>query len=325
MAKLKLTMAIGHYDRYLPLFDGSVSPDAIDLTVLSVGQAEKLKHGADRNERMLQHKEFDVSETSLSSYLMAKARNVPLTAIPVFPRRQFSQSHIWIHANAGVAGPKDLVGKRVGLNTFQTTLSVLAKGDLQSEYGVPWREIKWYVSAEEPIEFEPLHGVSIQVIPHGKKMGAMLEAGEIDAAFVPRIPAPVLRGSTLIRRLFRDPKDEERRYFQKNGFFPIMHVIVFRDEVLAAHPWTARVIMDSFQQAKDMARRYYEDPNWSLLAWGRHLVEEEQRILGDDPWPFGIERNRNNLDRFMQYSVDQGLLPKKLALEEIFHPSTLDT
>jgi 4,5-dihydroxyphthalate decarboxylase len=196
---------------------------------------------------------------------------------------------------------------------------------LQSEYGVPWREIKWYVSAEEPIEFEPLHGVSIQVIPHGKKMGAMLEAGEIDAAFVPRIPAPVLRGSTLIRRLFRDPKDEERRYFQKNGFFPIMHVIVFRDEVLAAHPWTARVIMDSFQQAKDMARRYYEDPNWSLLAWGRHLVEEEQRILGDDPWPFGIERNRNNLDRFMQYSVDQGLLPKKLALEEIFHPSTLDT
>jgi 4,5-dihydroxyphthalate decarboxylase len=156
-------------------------------------------------------------------------------------------------------------------------------------------------------------------------MGAMLEAGEIDAAFVPRIPAPVLRGSTLIRRLFRDPKDEERRYFQKNGFFPIMHVIVFRDEVLAAHPWTARVIMDSFQQAKDMARRYYEDPNWSLLAWGRHLVEEEQRILGDDPWPFGIERNRNNLDRFMQYSVDQGLLPKKLALEEIFHPSTLDT
>lgn len=325
MAKLKLTMAVGHFDRYLPLFDGTVSCEDIDLTVLSVGQAEKLKHGADRNERMLQHKEFDVSETSLSSYLMAKARNVPLTAIPVFPRRQFSQSHIWVHANAGIAGPKDLVGKKIGLNTFQTTLSVLAKGDLQSEYGVPWREIEWYVSAEEPIEFEPLQGVSIRPIPPGKKLGAMLEAGEIDAAFVPRIPDPVLRGSTRIRRLFHDSKDEERKYFQKSGFFPIMHVIVFRDEVLDAHPWTARAIMSSFQQAKDVARRYYEDPNWSLLAWGRHLVEEEQRVLGTDPWPFGVERNRVNLERFMEYSVDQGLLPKTFSLKEIFHPSTLNS
>ncbi len=325
MTKLKLTMAIGHFDRYIPLFDGTVSPKDIDLNVLAVGQAEKLKHGAHRNERMLQNKEFDISETSLSSYLMAKARNVPLTAIPVFPRRQFSQSHIWVNESAGIRSPNDLVGRRVGLNTFQTTLSVLAKGDLKSEYGVPWRAISWHVSAEEPIEFEPLHGVNIQIIPRGKKIGTMLEAGELDAAFVPRIPEPVLRGSTKILRLFDNPKDEERKYFQKNGFFPIMHVIVFRNEVLEAHPWTARAIMDAFQQAKEITRGYYDDPNWSLLAWGRHLVEEEKKVLGDDPWPFGVLRNRANLDRFMSYSVDQGLMPKELPLEEIFHPSTIET
>lgn len=325
MTKVKLTMAIGHFDRYIPLFDGTVSPEDIELNVLSVGQAEKLKHGADRNERMLQNKEFDISETSLSSYLMAKTRNVPLTAIPVFPRRQFSQSHIWVNASAGIHGPKDLIGRKVGLNTFQTTLSVLAKGDLQSDYGVPWRDMRWYVSAEEPIEFDPLQGASIQVIPRGKKLAAMLEAGELDAAFVPRIPEAVLRGSTKIKRLFDNPKDEERKYFQKHGFFPIMHVIVFRNEVLEAQPWTARAIMDAFQQAKDVASRYYEDPNWSLLAWGRHLVEEERKVLGADLWPFGILRNRTNLERFMSYSVDQGLIPRELPLEEIFHPSTLET
>ena len=97
---------------------------------------------------------------------------------------------------------------------------------------------------------------------------------------MPRIPEAVLRGSTKIKRLFDNPKDEERKYFQKNGFFPIMHVIVFRDEVLKANPWTARAIIDDFQQAKDVASRYYEDPNWSLLAWGRHLVEEEKKSFG---------------------------------------------
>ena len=325
MNKLKLTMAIGHFDRYIPLFDGTVCPENIDLDVLSVGQAENLKHGAGRNERMLHKNEFDISETSLSSYLMAKTRNIPLTAIPVFPRRQFSQSHMWVNESAGIRGPQDLVGKRIGVNTFQTTLSVLAKGDLQSEYGVPWRDIQWYASAEEPIEFEPLQKVNIQIIPRGKKIGTMLEAGELDGAFVPRIPEPVLRASTKVRRLFQNSKDEERKYFEKNGFFPIMHIIVFRNEVLDAHPWAARSIMNAFQAAKDITRRYYDDPNWSLLAWGRHLVEEERSILGDDPWPFGILRNRKNIERFMGYSVDQGLLPKELLLEEIFHPSTLDS
>ena len=139
MTKLKLTMAIGHFDRYIPLFDGTVSPEDIDLNVLAVGQAEKLKHGADRNERMLQNKEFDISETSLSSYLMAKARNVPLTAIPVFPRRQFSQSHIWVNEERRDQRPQRSLGRRVGLNTFQTTLSVSRERRSESEYGVPWR------------------------------------------------------------------------------------------------------------------------------------------------------------------------------------------
>jgi hypothetical protein len=124
MAKLKLTMALSHYDRHFPFFDGSVSIDGVDLNALLVGQSEPLKHGVDRHERMLQKGEFDVCELSLSSYLMARSRGMPFTAIPVFPRRLFSMSQMWVRADAGINRPGDLIGRKVGLSTFQTTLSV---------------------------------------------------------------------------------------------------------------------------------------------------------------------------------------------------------
>ncbi len=155
MAQIKLTMALSHYDRHIPFFDGSVQVEGVDLQILEVGQSEPLRDGKDRHERMLQKNEFDICELSLSSYLMAKSRGMPFTAIPVFPRRLFSLSQMWVNTSAGIESPQDLIGKRVGLSTFQTTLSVLAKGDLQSEYNVPWRKMEWIVSKEEAISFKP--------------------------------------------------------------------------------------------------------------------------------------------------------------------------
>ncbi len=325
MAKVKLTMALSHYDRHIPFFDGSVSPEGVDLTALYVGQSNPGTHGVDRHERMIQKREFDICELSLSSYLMAKSRGMPFTAIPVFPRRLFSLSQMWVNVRAGIKSPKDLIGRKVGLSTFQTTLSVLAKGDLQSEYGVPWRRIQWVVAKEETVPFKPQEGVTIQLLPPGKKIGTMLEQGEVDALMIPHPPQAVVRGSDKIGRLFSDPKQEELQYFRKNGFYPIMHVVVFKDEVLNQHPWLARSIMEAFDKAKEVCKHYYDDPNWSRLAWGRHLFEEERRLLGEDPWPYGVKRNRANLERFMGYSLDQGLIGKKLVVEDLFAPSTLDT
>jgi 4,5-dihydroxyphthalate decarboxylase len=171
MAQIKLTMALSHYDRHIPLFDGSVQAEGVDLQVLEVGQSEPLKHGRDRHERMLQKGEFDVCELSLSSYLMAKSRGMPFTAIPVFPRRLFSLSQMWVNIDNGINSPQDLIGKRVGLSTFQTTLSVLAKGDLQSEYDVPWRKMDWVVSKEEAVPFKPQEGVRIELVAPGRKWG----------------------------------------------------------------------------------------------------------------------------------------------------------
>jgi 4,5-dihydroxyphthalate decarboxylase len=323
MAQPKLTMALSRYDRHIPFFDGSVKAEGVDLTILEVGQSEPLKHGQDRHKRMLQKQEFDICELSLSSYLMAKSRGMPFTAIPVFPRRLFSLSQMWVNVDAGISSPEDLIGKNVGLSTFQTTLSVLAKGDLQSEYNVPWRKINWIVSKDEAIPFKPQEGVRVELAAAGKKMGPMLEQGEIAALMVPHPPKEALRGSKKIRRLFADPKQEEVRYFQKNGFYPIMHVVAFKDDVLAKNPGLAPSVMAAFDKAKAVCMEYYDDPNWSRFIWGRHLFEEERKAFGDDPWPHGIKKNRANLERFIGYSLDQGLMQKKLEVEQLFATGSL--
>ena len=325
MANLRLTLALSHYDRHIPFFDGSVQAEGVDLQVLAVGQSNPLKHGQDRHERMLQRSEFDICELSLSSYLIAKSRGMPFTAIPVFPRRLFSLSQMWVNKNLGIKSLQDLIGKKVGLSTFQTTLSVLAKGDLQAEYGVPWRKLDWYMSKDEAVPIKPIDGVRMQILKPGQKIGAMLENGEIDALMVPHPPKEALRGGGNIRRLFTDPKAEETKYFRKNGYYPIMHVVAFKDQVLAQYPWLGRSVMEAFDKAKEACVEYYDDPNWSRFVWGRHLFEEERIAFGEDPWPHGVKKNRANLERFIGYSLDQGLMEKKLEVEELFAPNTLDT
>ena len=151
------------------------------------------------------------------------------------------------------------------------------------------------------------------------------EIGEIDALMVPHPAREVVTNPDKIQRLFSDAKAVELSYFRKNGFFPIMHVVAFKDEVLKQNPFAARSVLDAFEKAKETSDGYYQDPNWSRLAWGRHLFEEERRLLGADPWPSGVKRNRGNLERFMGYSVDQGLMDKKFSVEELFAESTRDT
>jgi 4,5-dihydroxyphthalate decarboxylase len=318
-------MALAHYDRHIPFFDGSVSPEGIELEVLEVGQGSSGRHGTDRHERMLRDQEFDLCEVSLSSYLMAKSCGTSLTAIPVFPRRLFSQSLIYCNTASGIRKPSDLIGKRVGVNSFQTTLAVLAKGDLKFEYGVPWQEIEWHTINEETISFGTLGSVVIHRIPPSRKIDQMLLAGELDAVALPHPPASFLEHRDRVRRLFPDAKKEEADYFQRNGFYPIMHVMAVKGEVLSENPWVAASMMAAFEKAKQVSAGYYEDPNWSRLAWAYHLLEEERQVLGADPWPSGVSRNRANLERMIMYSHDQGLLQGAIGVNDLFHESLWDT
>ena len=323
---LTLTIALERYDRHMPFFDGTVKvPAGLSLKALQVGQTGPLRDGNDRHERMIHERAFDVAEFSMSTYLMARNRGLPLTAVPVFPRRLFSASQMFVHPLSNLWEPKDLVGKKVALSSFQTTLSLLAKGDLKFEYGVPWEDIHWLVTTEEKVKFEPKAGVRIDKLPKGVDLGHLLAKREIDAFFMPHPPHSVMSGEAKARRLFADTQQEELRYFHKVGWFPIMHVLAIQEDIVARAPWVAKALMEAYASAKDISASYYEDPNWSRLAWGRHYFEHERDLLPTDPWPIGFKTNRANIEQFIKYSHDQGLISERYAPERLFVESTLDT
>ncbi|MBT7898367.1 MAG: 4,5-dihydroxyphthalate decarboxylase [Rhodospirillales bacterium] len=326
MTATKLSIGIERYDRHFPFFDGTViPPDGVELDVYQAGQSSTLRDGDDRHERMLHGGEFDIAEFSMSTFLMAKGRDLPIAGIPIFPRRLFSQSQMWVHPDSNLWHPKDLVGKKVALSSFQTTLSLLAKGDMKFHYGVNWEDIHWLVTTDEKIKFDVKEGVKLYTIGKRSDLGRMLEDGEIDAFFLPHPPHSVVSGQTAARRLFADCKAEEINYYEKHGDFPIMHVVAIRQSLLEKEPWVAKAAFDMFNQAKELAETFYEDPNWSRLAWGRHYFEEERTLFVDDPWENGFKRNKANIERFIKYSHDQGLIDAIYPAESLFTETTLDT
>jgi 4,5-dihydroxyphthalate decarboxylase len=322
---MDVTIALERYDRHFPFFDGTVKPPpGMNLKVLQVGQSAMARDGKDRHGRMLKG-EFDLAEFSMSTYLMAIDRNLPFTGVPVFPRRLFSSGLFFVRADSPLRTPAELRGKRVAIRSFQTTLSMLAKGDLKFEYGVPWEEIHWLLEEEEKIAFEPKPGVTIESLPKGSDVGLLLNAGRVDAVIQPHPPHSITSGQVPLRRLFADPDAEEVRYFKKFGYFPIMHILAIRKDLAEREPWLPAAVMEMYGQARAIAADYFSDPNWSSLAFGRRYYEREKAMFGTDIWPTGLAANRKNLERFMMYSRDQGLIRGDFAVEDLFAPPVRNT
>ncbi|MEE8187911.1 MAG: hypothetical protein V3T80_01770 [Kiloniellales bacterium] len=302
-------------------------PDGVELEALEVGlgDATDRRDGTDRHGRMFRDREFDICEQSLASYIISKSRGESFTAAPVFPRRLFSQNCMLVNVDAGIDKPADLIGKRVGVVSFQTTLCVLAKGDLKLEYGVPWEEIHWFVQRYEELPWETPEGVSVQNIPEGKDAGRMLVDGELDALFHPIPPEAATARTDRVRRLFPDPRAEATRYFKKYGYCPIMHLMVFPQELIERESWLPEAIMEMWEEAKKKTEAFYEDPSYSLLLFGRNELEAQRETFGADPWPSGLAANRANLERFIAYVADQKLIDAPIPVESLFHESVLDT
>lgn len=325
MSAIPLTIALERYDRHVPFFDGTFrQPEGFALKPSQVGQSHALVGGIDRHGGMLEGN-YDIAEFSMSTYLMAVEQRRPIIGIPIFPRRLFSAGLIYVRADSPHMKPRDLIGKRVAIRTFQTTLSLLAKGDLKFEYDTPWEDIHWLLQDEDKIVFEPKPGVRIESLPKGTDVGRLLLDGQCDAVIQPYPPKSITAGSGQVRRLFADSEAEELRYFRKYGWWPIMHILVVRRDLADRHPSLCRELMRTFEHARELSWGYFADPNWSSLAWGRRYYERERASFGIDPWVFGVEANRKNLEQFIMYSHDQGLLSRQLAVEELFHESVLET
>lgn len=323
---LRLSFGCWNYDRTRALMDRSVVPDGIDLIYLNMPVEETFF-------RMLRHREFDVAEMSLSSYVVSCFKEPrPFVAIPVFPSRFFRHSSIYVNAASGIRTPADLKGKRVGCPEYQMTAPVWIRGILSDEYGVKVDDVTYFTGGEEsPNRSEKLKldlpsNIRVERIGPDKTLSAMLRDGEIDALYTARKPSSYDGPKGKVRRLFEDFVEVERAYFRKTCIFPIMHTIAIRREVYEANRWIAQSLFKAFCEAQ---RRTYHDLQETaalkaMLPWLVAHVEEARREMGDDYWSYGFQPNRKVLETFLRYSLEQGLSKRLLTPEEIFVPETME-
>lgn len=323
MNRLPLTMACGPYDRMEALALGHVQPEGIDLRYLAIQSPPEIFA------RMIKSRSFDIAEMSMAHYMIMRVRhaqNFPFLAIPVFPSRVFRHGFIFINKNAGIRSPRDLEGKRVGVQEYRQTAGVWQRGILKHEYGVDLDTIKWVEGGvNEPrapdhdMDLRPVRDVPIEIIPSNRTLNEMLESGEIDAYFGARRPGNLDRGKN-VARLIPDYRTHERDYYKRTGFHPVMHTIVIREELHREQPWVAESIYKACEASKKWALQAirFSGAQKTMLPWLHEEIAEMDALMGSNPWPYGVEANRKLLEAFMGYLAEQHFIEKPMPVDPLF-------
>jgi len=311
--KLPLTLACGNYEIVRPLIDGTVEVDGVELNILTDMDS------ATRHWRFLRNQEFDVAEVSGSSYLAARDNDWPFRAIPVFLHRRFRHGFMFINTGKGISKPSDLKGRTIGVKTLMTTAILWMRGILENEYGVPLNSIEWVAELDDDVQVTLPPDIKVRRLSDNESIETMLADGKLDAVFHSDLIKPFLAKDPRVARLFPDPKAEEVAYFKKTGIFPIMHVMGIRQSIAEQHPWLAVNLFKAFNEAKSLAMKRMQNPRIVPLAWYRDAWEEQEQLLGPDPWEYGLsEKNIKNLETLVGYSHEQGLIKKGPTLEHLF-------
>ncbi|HEX3441294.1 MAG TPA: ABC transporter substrate-binding protein [Pseudolabrys sp.] len=311
--KLPLTLACGNYEIVRPLIDGTVKVDGVELNILTDNDS------ATRHWRFLRNQEFDVAEVSGSSYLAARDNDWPFRAIPVFLHRRFRHGFMFINTGKGISKPSDLKGRTIGVKTLMTTAILWMRGILENEYGVPLNSIEWVAELDDDVQVTLPPDIKVRRLSDNESIETMLADGKLDAVFHSDLIKPFLAKDPRVARLFPDPKAEEVAYFKKTGIFPIMHVMGIRQSIAEQHPWLAVNLFKAFNEAKSLAMKRMQNPRIVPLAWYRDAWEEQEQLLGPDPWEYGLsEKNCKNLETLVGYSHEQGLIKKRPTLEHLF-------
>jgi 4,5-dihydroxyphthalate decarboxylase len=324
MSLLPLTFGGWNYDRNLALQNGQVRIEGVDLSYIQL-RIEELFY------RVFHHHEFDITEMSLSAYMMAIDKGEwEYQAVPVFLSRMFRHSAIFVRSDRGIREPADLIGKRVGVPEYTQTAGVTARGILWDEYGVTPADIQWVNGGlEEPGRHEKFMlqlpaGVAVEAATK-KSLNAMLADGELDGLITASTPSCFERGDPSVVRLFTDHQAKEKAYFAKTGVFPIMHTVGIRRSLIRQHPWLPASVVKAFTQSKEACLRDIYGTGGALKAsipWLVEAVEEARALMGPDHWPYGIARNRAALEAVARWSHAQGLTSRAFTPEELFAPST---
>ena len=293
-----------------PLVDGTVTPRTFEFDFEDVPVIIKAFR------RMVRHLEFDVCEMAMTTYLCARDHGKPFTALPIFPMRALHHGAIVYNTRAGVHTPKDLEGKKVGVNRgYTVTTGLWIRSILQHEHGVDLSKVTWVLSGDEHVaEYRP--PANVVPIEKGKKMGDMLAAGELDAAIGADVDSPD------VKPLIANAKETAFKALADSGHYPINHLMVVKEELLQAHPELGPDLFNAFTQAK---RLYVEKLRAGAIEKPTAVDEMHKRVMGitgRDPLPYGIEPNRAMLEEVIGSALEQKIIMQPVTVEELFPRNT---
>lgn len=326
MSDLRLSIAVGDYDRVRPLFDGDVGIDGVDPVFLRLEPEEIFF-------RAFRHAEFDICELSLSSYTVKTALgNSPYVGVPVFPSRAFRHSSIYVRTDRGIESPADLKGRTIGLPEYQLTANVWARALLEDEYGVAPRDINWVRGGietpgrSEKIALNLPDDVKISPIGDGETLSGLLARGEIDGLIGPRVPS-CFGPQNKVGWLFPSPRAAAMDYYRRTQVFPVMHLLGIRRDLVDEHDWLPATILKAFEAAKRVCTARLSDTSATkvMLPFVEEALQDARELMGEDFWSYGFAPNRAMLDTFLAHHHRQGLSPRQVQPEELFHPSTLES
>ena len=327
----KLSIATYTYEHTEALFDGRVTIDGVDATLVTAPLVSDIFRG-------LIEGRYDVAEYGLTYFLRTfDLEDSPFLALPIFPNRNFRHSAVFVNTAAGIEKPQDLAGKTIGeFAMFGHDPGVWMKGVFSDEYGLTPDQCRWVIGGtDHPIPAfdwvpQPVpEGVDARHVADGETLGAMLESGEIDALISVDVPQALLSGSTKIARLFPDYESVERDYYRRTGIFPQMHIVAVRRE-LAGQTDLLKSVYRAFVEAKELTQQKYrreasKQHMGVVTPWFSKLFDENRQLLGEDWWPYGLAANRSAVDTFLRYHYQQGLSKRLLTSEDIFIPEFLGT
>jgi 4,5-dihydroxyphthalate decarboxylase len=310
MAGLKLKTVTRTQGNNQPLKEGTVKPRTFEFDFQEVDPL------IDAFRRMVRAQEFDICEMALTTYICARAHGKRITALPIFLVRAFHHGAILVNTKAGILSPKDLEGKKVGVNRgYTVTTGLWARSVLQHQYGVDLSKITWVLSGDEHVaEYRP--PANVVPIEKGKKMGEMLISGELVAAIGIEVDHPD------VKPLIPDAQEAGLEALRQHGHYPINHTVVVRDDLLHAHPDLAPDIFNAFAESK---RVYLERLKGGQIAKPTQtdaVHRQVMEITGKDPLPYGIEPNRKTLEEVIQSALEQGIITRPVTVEELFAPNT---
>ncbi len=325
MSKLKLSVAVGDYDRCRPLFDGDVQIDGVAPVFMRLSPEEIFF-------RAFRHAEFDICELSLSSSVVKTANGtLPYVGVPTFLSRMFRHSALYVRKDR-IKRPQDLKGKRVGLPEYQLTAMVWIRALLEQDYGVTPEDITWvrggisHGHRPEKIKLDLPPSISLVDAPQGRTISAMLADGEIDGYMAPRAPDIAMGQSQNIGWLFDNPMAEAIAYYERRRIFPIMHIVGVRRTLAESHPWLPGAVFKAFSQAKDICLERLRETSACKITmpFVDERLHADMALMGDEFWTYGIEKNRHVLEEFIDQHHRQGLSSRRVSLEDLFHPSTFE-